>query len=112
MKLNDFDKNMAAATFAEANDHETAAAMAPKDGNKNKPLAARNKKPYGKMIIFGVMSACLYFALLTNEEWVTNTFTKGHWYTVWPIGTAFLFSFIHGAFASNFISVLGLEAKK
>jgi hypothetical protein len=50
--------------------------------------------------------------LIKNQTWVTETFTKGGIYTAWPICTALAFSFIHGAFASNFLSVLGLEAKK
>jgi len=43
---------------------------------------------------------------------VTTTFTMGGWHTVFPVATAFFFSFIHGAFASNLLSVLNLEAKK
>jgi hypothetical protein len=31
---------------------------------------------------------------------------------VYPVGAAFFFSFIHGAFASNLLSSIGLEAKK
>jgi hypothetical protein len=33
-------------------------------------------------------------------------------YTTLPIVTVFYFSFLHGAFASNVLSVLGLEAAK
>jgi hypothetical protein len=43
---------------------------------------------------------------------VTGAFTKGGWYAAFPILAALCFSFIHGAFASNFLSVLGIEAKK
>lgn len=58
------------------------------------------------------MSAGLYTMLITKEALITHTFTLGGWYAAFPVGTAFLFSFIHGAFASNFLTVLGLEPKK
>ncbi|MBI5558914.1 MAG: hypothetical protein HY885_14910 [Deltaproteobacteria bacterium] len=70
------------------------------------------KKPYLQTIIFGAVSLTLYIYLFRNEKLVMDTFTLGGWYTVLPIGTAFLFSFIHGAFASNMLTSLGLEAKK
>lgn len=72
----------------------------------------RKKKPIGKMVLFGAMSLGAYTLLLSNMKIVTDTFTLGGWYAVLPVGTAFLFSFVHGAFASNFLSVLGLEPKK
>ncbi len=64
------------------------------------------------MVLFGAISLVFYILLIKNQDWVTNTFTIGGWYAAYPILTAFLFSFIHGAFASNLLSVLGLEAKK
>ncbi|MBU4260850.1 MAG: hypothetical protein KKC76_03085 [Proteobacteria bacterium] len=63
-------------------------------------------------VIFGAVSISFYVLLFTNEKLVTDTFTKGGIYTLFPIGTVFLFSFIHGAFASNLLSLLGIEAKK
>lgn len=72
----------------------------------------RKKKPVAKMMIFGAVSAAVYCLLFTNETLVTSTFTLGGWHAVFPVGAAFLFSFIHGAFASNLLSVLGLEPKK
>lgn len=74
--------------------------------------AYRKKKPIGKMVLFGAMSLGAYALLLSNMKLVTDTFTLGGWYAVLPVGTAFLFSFVHGAFASNLLSVLGLEPKK
>ena len=74
--------------------------------------AFRPKKPVGKMVLFGTVSAAAYYMIFTNEALVTNTFTLGGWHAAFPVLTAFFFSFIHGAFASNFLSVLGLEAKK
>jgi uncharacterized integral membrane protein len=82
------------------------------DTTKVTQPAYRKKKPIGKMVVFGAMSLGFYALLLSNMQLVTNTFTLGGWYAVLPVGTAFLFSFVHGAFASNFLSVLGLEPKK
>lgn len=72
----------------------------------------KKKKPVGKMVLFGAVSAAAYVLLFTNETLITKTFTLGGWYAACPVLTAFFFSFIHGAFASNLLSVLGLEAKK
>lgn len=74
--------------------------------------AFRKKKPVGKMVLFGAASIGMYTMLFSNEALVTDTFTLGGWYAAFPVGAAFAFSFIHGAFASNFLSVLGLEPKK
>lgn len=72
----------------------------------------KKKKPYTKAIILGIISLSAYIALFSNEQLVTENFTKGGYYAAYPIIAAFFFSFIHGAFASNLLSVLGLEAKK
>jgi hypothetical protein len=47
-----------------------------------------------------------------NADTITNLFTRGSWYAALPIATAFIFSFAHGAFASNLWSLLGIEAAK
>ncbi len=72
----------------------------------------KKKKPYLLTVIFGAVSLAMYVALFTHQGWVTETFTKGGYYAAYPILAAFLFSFIHGAFASNMLTVFGLEAKK
>ena len=72
----------------------------------------KKKKPIGGMLIFGCISISAYIYLMTHQAWVTDTFTTGGWYAAFPIGAAFFFSFIHGAFASNLLSVFGIEAKK
>lgn len=75
-------------------------------------MKEKKNKPYLGTIIFGIISLSSYVALFANQDWVTDNFTKGGYYAAYPIVTAFYFSFIHGAFASNLLSVLGLEAKK
>jgi hypothetical protein len=70
------------------------------------------KKPVGRMIVYGALSAALYAALLLNQSTITALFTRGSWYAALPIATAFAISFIHGGFTSYFWSVLGVEATK
>lgn len=115
MTITTFDKNMSAAAFAEAGEHDTArqilGANATKQSGKS-PAPAVKRKPYLKTIIFGAMSLSAYYMLFTNEKLVTEVFTMGGWRWVYPVGAAFFFSFIHGAFASNLLSSIGLEAKK
>ncbi|MGV1100938.1 hypothetical protein ACUUL3_16200 [Thiovibrio sp. JS02] len=112
MKLTEVDKTMTAVAFAEAGEHDTAKNML--QGGKKTPMANHEpaKKPYLKTILFGAVSISAYVLLFKNEKLVTDTFTMGGWRWVYPVCTAFFFSFIHGAFASNLLSTLGIEAKK
>lgn len=114
MELNEFDKDMTAVTFAEAGEHETARqAMAESgQGQQESRGHAAKKKPVVPMVLFGAISLSLYSVLLLKQDLIMDIFTRGGIYTAWPICTALVFSFIHGAFASNFLSVLGIEAKK
>jgi hypothetical protein len=70
----------------------------------------RNMKLIGKTIGLGLASAALYAAVFTHAGTVMKFFTKGGWYAALPVATVFVFSFVHGAFASNLWSVLGIEA--
>jgi len=66
----------------------------------------------GKTIVLGLGVAALYAAVFTNSETVMKHFTRGGIYAALPIITVFAFSFVHGAFASNLWSMLGIEATK
>ena len=112
-ELNDFDRHMSAATFAEAGEHATAVEMLQKEkgGVETVKTFATKKKPYTGMLIFGAFSLAGYVALMTHQGWVSEEYTMGGWHAAFPVVTALAFSFIHGAFASNLLSVLGLEAK-
>lgn len=70
------------------------------------------KKPYGKAIVLGIMSLALYAALLLNQDLINKYWALGGLYAFLPIGTAFVFSFVHGSFTGNFWSALGVEASK
>ncbi|MBI5205476.1 MAG: hypothetical protein HZA11_11215 [Nitrospirae bacterium] len=70
------------------------------------------KKPIGKMIFMGILSVALYAVLLMKQDAINSYFGRGGIYALLPIVTAFIFSFIHGAFTGDFWTVLGVEAKK
>lgn len=70
------------------------------------------KKPIGKMMFFGVISIALYAILLVKQGLINEYVGQGGLYAVLPIMTAFIFSFFHGNFTSNFWTVLGIEAAK
>lgn len=75
-------------------------------------MAKGKKKPYVAAVIFGIISIASYIILFRNVDLVMETFTHGGVYAALPVGSVFYFSFLHGAFASNVLEVLGLEAKK
>ncbi|MFO7605377.1 MAG: hypothetical protein R6W72_03605 [Desulfurivibrionaceae bacterium] len=77
-----------------------------------KRSAGREKKPVAGMLLFGGISLIMYYLLMTNQGVITESTTRGGWYAALPILAAFVFSFIHGAFASNILTVLGIVAKK
>jgi len=68
------------------------------------------RKPYGKALLYGAITAVLYAAVFSYSDAVLQLFTRGGMYAALPIGTVFVFSFAHGAFAHNLWSVLGIEA--
>jgi len=71
----------------------------------------KKKKPYLKAVIFGMISIASYLVLFKNSTLVMDQFTRGGAYAALPVITAFFFSFMHGAFASNVLDVIGLQAK-
>lgn len=70
------------------------------------------KKPYTKAIFWGIISAIAYVTLFMYKDVVMNYFTRGSWYAALPIITVFFFSFVHGAFCSYLLSILGIEPAK
>ena len=79
-------------------------------GGKTMAEEIRKKKPVVKTVGYGAISLVLYAAVFTNADTVTSYFTKGSWYAALPVLTVLVFSFAHGAFASNLWSLLGIEA--
>ncbi len=70
------------------------------------------KKPYGALLLMGLLSAGLYIYLLLNQATVNKYMSMGGLYAFLPIGIAFIFSYVHGSFTGNFWTVLGIEASK
>ena len=66
----------------------------------------------GKTVGYGAVSAALCAAVFTNSDAVTQIFSRGGWYAALPIASVLIFSFVHGAFANNLWSALGIEALK
>ena len=73
---------------------------------------AKKKKLVAKTVIYGLAATALYAALFLNTSTVAAYFTRGGWYAALPIITAFVFSFVHGAFTGYFWSAVGVEATK
>ncbi|MGC8490977.1 MAG: hypothetical protein ACP5SH_04490 [Syntrophobacteraceae bacterium] len=59
---------------------------------------------------YGLASAACYAAVFTHANAVAQLFAKGGVYAALPIVTVLAFSFVHGAFAHNLWSLLGIEA--
>jgi F0F1-type ATP synthase assembly protein I len=74
--------------------------------------AAGKKKQLVLIVVLGLLSLASYVAILANQTLITDTFTRGGYYLFFPVMTAFFFSFLHGAFAHNVLSALGIEASK
>jgi uncharacterized membrane protein HdeD (DUF308 family) len=75
-------------------------------------MQKKRNKPIGKTILWGALSLGLYAAVFSHATTLARLFARGTWYAVLPIVTVFLFSLVHGAFASYLWSLLGIEAKK
>ncbi len=72
----------------------------------------KKNKPYGMLVLTGIISIGMYVGLLANQDLFNVNFAKGGLYAFLPIITAFAFSFIHGSFTGNFWTVLGVEAAR
>ena len=73
---------------------------------------ASKRKLVGKTIALGLGSVAIYAAVFWNSGSVMQYFTKGGLFAALPIATVFLVSFVHGTFAHNLWSCLGIEAAK
>lgn len=64
----------------------------------------------GKTIALGLGTVAIYAAVFLNMGAVMRYFTKGGLFAALPVITVFLVSFVHGTFAHNLWSCLGIEA--
>ena len=67
---------------------------------------------WAKLLILGTLAGGLYLGLYFNEAIVLELSRRGHWWFLFPVAVAFLFSFVHGAFTGLFWDVLGVKAKR
>lgn len=65
-----------------------------------------------KALLFGVLTASLYAAVFLNSTLVMKYFTKGGLYNILPVLTVFAVSYVHGSFASNVWTALGINASR
>lgn len=75
----------------------------------------RNIKPISSVmvrtLIYGVLSAVLYFSLYQFNETILAYSKEGRWNFFIPILIAFVFSIVHGNFTGQFWDLFGIKAK-
>jgi hypothetical protein len=83
---------------------------------EGKPMTRETKQQrkteVKKTIGYGLITAALYGSVFWNADAVMSYFTKGGFYAALPVATVFMFSFAHGAFASNLWSLMGIKPMK
>lgn len=72
----------------------------------------KKKNILWRLLFFGAITVTLYAALFFNEPVVKTLCSRGGLYALFPVATAFIFSFAHGNFTNYFWQSLGIEAKK
>ena len=75
-------------------------------------MSDKRREETKKAISYGIVVIILYTLLLTRQDFINANFSRGGWYALLPIITAFVFSFAHGKLTGSFWSVLGIEASK
>lgn len=70
------------------------------------------KQAVVNMIGYGAASAAVFGAVFYFANPITELFSRGGVYAAMPIATVFLVSYVHGGFASNLWSALGINAKQ
>ncbi len=69
-------------------------------------------KEIGPALLFGSITAALYFLLFHFERDILRLTGRGGWTFVIPIAIAFAMSYSHGNFTAAFWDFLGVKAKK
>jgi hypothetical protein len=79
---------------------------------ENRMKATSRKSYFTKTLVFGALTAALYGVVFAYQEAIMQYWTKGGMYTLLPVATVFVFSYVHGSFTGNFWSALGIEGSK
>ncbi|MDR3640321.1 MAG: hypothetical protein P4L39_03265 [Humidesulfovibrio sp.] len=69
------------------------------------------KQALVRMIGFGIASAAVYGTIFQHANAFTELCSRGGIYAAMPIAAVFLVSYVHGGFASNLWTALGINAK-
>lgn len=69
-----------------------------------------DKKPIGRTIVFGTLTAALYTGFFAYGDTIAAHFAQGSLWAAGPIATVFAVSYLHGEFAGNLWAVLGISA--
>ena len=69
-------------------------------------------KEIGPLLLFGAVTAAMYFLLFYFERDVLRLTGRGGWAFLIPLGIAFAMSYFHGNFTAAFWDFLGIKAKK
>lgn len=62
--------------------------------------------------VFGALTAGLYAAVFTHQEFFMTYLTKGGLYALLPVAVVLAVSYAHGNFTNSFWSALGIEGSK
>jgi hypothetical protein len=75
-------------------------------------MAPERGKAAARTVALGIGSVVLYLVLYLMADRMVAWSAQGRWMFVLPVGIAFLFSMVHGAFTGHFWDVLGFKAKR
>lgn len=73
-------------------------------------IKSRQSSAKLKACVFGAASISLYATVFTFSDTILQYCARGGFYNVLPIAAVFLFSYVHGSFAGNTWTALGVEA--
>jgi hypothetical protein len=82
------------------------------EGVSRMSTTTSRKRHIKNCFIFGALTAGVYAAVFTHQEFVMKYFTKGGFYALLPVAVVFAISYAHGNFTSSFWSALGIEGSK
>jgi hypothetical protein len=73
-------------------------------------IQSRRAAAKKKAALFGAASIALYAAVFVFSQQILKFCAEGGLHNIAPVATVFLFSYVHGSFASNFWTACGIEA--
>jgi hypothetical protein len=82
------------------------------EGVSRMSTTTSRKRHVKNCFVFGALTAGVYAAVFSNQEFVMTYFTKGGLFALLPVAVVFAISYAHGNFTSSFWSALGIEGSK